>query len=87
MGIGDLDGTHAERREAVAVVVLSRQVWDERQVATLGPSCGGLPSRARQLRQGFSEEQVLDFVYGLDYLAPVYSLTWDGRTVDELSTG
>lgn len=52
-------------------------------------STGGLSPRrlTGQLRQGFSPQDLLDFLFDLDYLQPTYSLTWDGRAVSELSPG
>jgi len=40
-----------------------------------------------QLRQGQSVESLYNFIFSLDYLRPKYSLTWDGKKVDELSPG
>jgi ABC-type lipoprotein export system ATPase subunit len=42
---------------------------------------------ADQLRQGFTPQQLLDFLFGLEYVTPTYRLTWDGRSVSELSPG
>jgi len=41
----------------------------------------------KQLRQGKTLESFYDFLFTLDYLRPKYSLTWDGKMVDELSPG
>ncbi len=40
-----------------------------------------------QLRQGFGSQELLDFLFGLEYVAPTYKLTWDDRIVSELSPG
>jgi ABC-type lipoprotein export system ATPase subunit len=40
-----------------------------------------------QLRQGIGELAVLDYVYGLSYLAPRFELRWSGKTLDQLSPG
>lgn len=40
-----------------------------------------------QLRKGSTVEQVYDFLYGLSYLKPRYSLTYDGQEINQLSPG
>lgn len=40
-----------------------------------------------QLRQGASVQEVYDFIFSLDYLAPIYSLLWDGKGMEQLSPG
>ncbi|SHL89025.1 hypothetical protein SAMN05216428_10885 [Nitrosospira sp. Nsp11] len=40
-----------------------------------------------QLAQGVSVTDVHDFVFGLSYLDPVYSLRWDDKTLEQLSPG
>lgn len=40
-----------------------------------------------QLRRGTSAQNLLDFVFGFDYLAPRYSLTYDGQEIGQLSPG
>lgn len=40
-----------------------------------------------QLRQGASVQEVYDYVFSLDYLAPIYSLLWDGKGMEQLSPG
>ena len=40
-----------------------------------------------QLAQGVTTEELYDFIFSLDYLEPVYSLRWDGKTVEQLSPG
>ncbi len=57
-------------------------------VANLMSEGGMSPRRlSEQLRQGFSPHDLLDFLSGLTYLQPTYTLTWDGRAVSELSPG
>ena len=40
-----------------------------------------------QLVQGETSEGVYDYVFGFDYLAPIYRLTWDGKGIEQLSPG
>lgn len=40
-----------------------------------------------QLAQGVSVVDVYDYVFGLNYLEPVYNLRWDGKTLEQLSPG
>lgn len=40
-----------------------------------------------QLAQNVSTEELYDFIFSLEYLEPVYSLRWDGKTVEQLSPG
>lgn len=40
-----------------------------------------------QLAQGVSVANVYDYIFGLEYLEPVYSLRWDGKTLEQLSPG
>jgi len=40
-----------------------------------------------QLKKGNDPEAVYDFLYKLDYLAPQYSLTYDGQEISQLSPG
>jgi ABC-type lipoprotein export system ATPase subunit len=40
-----------------------------------------------QLAQGVSVSDIYDFVFGLNYLDPVYNLRWDGKTLEQLSPG
>lgn len=40
-----------------------------------------------QVRKGGDPVEILDFVYGLDYLVPRYSLTYDGQEIGQLSPG
>lgn len=40
-----------------------------------------------QLSRGTSAQELLDFVFGFDYLAPQYSLTYDGQDIGQLSPG
>lgn len=39
------------------------------------------------LKKGSEPVQVLDFVFGLQFLRPHYSLTWERRPIDQLSAG
>lgn len=40
-----------------------------------------------QLAQSVTPEELYDFVFSLGYLEPVYSLRWDGKTLEQLSPG
>ncbi len=40
-----------------------------------------------QLRKGFSADDLYDFVFGLSYLIPKYSLNYNGREISQLSPG
>jgi ABC-type lipoprotein export system ATPase subunit len=40
-----------------------------------------------QLAQGITVTDVYDFVFSLSYIDPVYSLRWDGKTLEQLSPG
>jgi len=40
-----------------------------------------------QLAQSVTPEELYDFVFSLSYLEPVYSLRWDGKTLEQLSPG
>ena len=40
-----------------------------------------------QLRKGVEPQEILDFLYGFDYLAPRYSLTYDKQEIGQLSPG
>ena len=40
-----------------------------------------------QLRQGTSPIDLLNYLFGLNYLVPTYRLTWSGRSLSELSPG
>ena len=40
-----------------------------------------------QLRRGADSQDVLDYVYGFEYLSPKYSLTFDGQDIGQLSPG
>jgi hypothetical protein len=40
-----------------------------------------------QLKSGTNEQQLLDFIFGLEYLVPKYQLQWSGKDLDELSPG
>jgi ABC-type lipoprotein export system ATPase subunit len=42
---------------------------------------------ADQLRKGVEPQDILDFLYGFDYLAPRYSLTYDKQEIGQLSPG
>lgn len=41
----------------------------------------------QQLIQGFNVNDLYEFIYGLEFLEPHYILTWDGKTLDQLSPG
>ncbi len=40
-----------------------------------------------QLARGVSAEELLNYLYSLDYLAPKYSLTYEGQEIGQLSPG
>ncbi|WP_326838399.1 AAA family ATPase [Herminiimonas contaminans] len=40
-----------------------------------------------QLRRGGEPQELLDYVFGLSYLIPRYSLTFDGQEISQLSPG
>lgn len=40
-----------------------------------------------QVRKGVDPQEVLDYLFGLEYLAPRYSLTYDGQEIGQLSPG
>jgi len=40
-----------------------------------------------QLRKGFTTEEIYDYVFGLSYLEPKYSLTYNGQEIGQLSPG
>lgn len=40
-----------------------------------------------QLRKGTEAQELLDYIFGLDYLAPRYSLTYAGQEIGQLSPG
>lgn len=40
-----------------------------------------------QVRQGFDPDDLLRYVFGLDYLEPQFELRWHGRPLDQLSPG
>jgi ABC-type lipoprotein export system ATPase subunit/phage shock protein A len=40
-----------------------------------------------QLLQATKPIEVMDYVFGLDYVGPFYQLTWDGKSLEELSPG
>lgn len=42
---------------------------------------------ADQLRKGVEATEVLDYIFGLEYLSPRYSLTYDGQDIGQLSPG
>lgn len=42
---------------------------------------------ADQLRKGGEPQDILDYLYGMSYLEPRYSLTFDGQEISQLSPG
>lgn len=42
---------------------------------------------ADQLRKGVEPQEILSYLYGFEYLAPRYSLTYDGQEIGQLSPG
>lgn len=49
---------------------------------------GGRDTRLNdQLRRGTTAQELLDFVFGFDYLSPRYSLTYAGQEIGQLSPG
>jgi ABC-type enterochelin transport system ATPase subunit len=51
-------------------------------------SGGGRETKiADQLRKGGEPQDILDYLYGMSYLEPRYSLTFDGQEISQLSPG
>lgn len=51
-------------------------------------SGGGRETRiVDQLRKGGEPQDILDYLYGMSYLQPRYSLTFDGQEISQLSPG
>lgn len=51
-------------------------------------SGGGRETKiADQLRKGGEPKNILDYLYGMSYLEPRYSLTFDGQEISQLSPG
>jgi len=51
-------------------------------------SGGGRETRiSDQLRKGGEPQDILDYLYGMGYLKPRYSLTFDGQEISQLSPG
>lgn len=51
-------------------------------------SGGGRETRiVDQLRKGVESQEILDYLYGMSYLAPRYSLTFDQQEISQLSPG
>ncbi|MEJ2800316.1 AAA family ATPase [Comamonadaceae bacterium PP-2] len=48
---------------------------------------GKMTRLADQLRKGVEPLELLDYLFGLDYLAPRYALTYDGQEIGQLSPG
>lgn len=49
---------------------------------------GDRPTRLTdQLRRGIEASEILDFIFGFEYLTPRYSLTYDGQEIGQLSPG
>ncbi len=44
-------------------------------------------SISKQLKKNSTEEELLNMLFSLSYLKPVYNLQWDGKGVDQLSPG
>jgi ABC-type lipoprotein export system ATPase subunit len=44
-------------------------------------------SIASQLKSGFEVKELMDFVFGLDYLQPTFELRWQEKALDQLSPG
>lgn len=51
-----------------------------------GPEQTEIPV-ANQLRKGYRVEELYDFLFGLEYLKPRYSLTYDKQEISQLSPG
>jgi ABC-type lipoprotein export system ATPase subunit len=90
--VGPFAGVDEGRRSLAAR--MSRVDWSSADelvdfVDSLEPllTDGGSQSLAAQLVQGFEASDLLDYIYGLTYVSPTYKLTWDGRSVTELSPG
>jgi ABC-type lipoprotein export system ATPase subunit len=56
--------------------------FDRRESAT-----GRETKLADQLRSGVEPQEVLDYIFGMGYLAPRYSLTFDKQEISQLSPG
>lgn len=56
--------------------------FDRRDVAA-----GRQSKLADQLRSGVEPQEVLDYLFGMSYLAPRYSLTFDKQEISQLSPG
>lgn len=41
----------------------------------------------QQLKQGIKPNDLYEYIYGLEYLQPRYVLTWEGKSLDQLSPG
>lgn len=41
----------------------------------------------QQLKKGHSKKELYDYIYGLDYIKPIYQLKLDGKTLSSLSPG
>lgn len=53
----------------------------------LRPGKGGNQEIRDQLAQGVTLVNLYDFLFSLSYLDPIYSLQWDGKTLEQLSPG
>lgn len=51
------------------------------------PSSGRETKFTDQLRSGAEPQEVLDYIFGMGYLAPRYSLTFDKQEISQLSPG
>jgi energy-coupling factor transporter ATP-binding protein EcfA2 len=73
---------HSAAGAAAFADLLAGHLWSDRREAP------PRPVRMReQLRQNVDPESVYDFIFGLDYLQPRFSLMWEGRNLDQLSPG
>lgn len=73
--------------DAEAVVALLERMddmlhFDRREVGS-----GRATKFTEQLRKGTTPLEVLDYVYGMNYLLPRYSLTFGGQEISQLSPG
>jgi ABC-type lipoprotein export system ATPase subunit len=42
---------------------------------------------SKQLRQGITPLELYNFIFSLSYISPIYRLTWDGKSLEQLSPG
>ncbi len=75
------DFDHGERTMAFLEEILDELQEDKRDGQVAPVSIG------KQLKKNSSEAELLNMLFSLSYLKPVYNLQWDGKGVDQLSPG